>query len=272
MNVTVAPDDLGKGLAPGAAHYRAWVGPPEKYDLVSAMQFNLLTTLGLREHHYLLDLGCGSLRAGRLLIPYLLPGRYHGIEPEAWLIEEAIQKEIGPDLVRLKQPVFRHVSDFSLTGFARGFDFIVAQSIFSHTSQDQMRRCFAEARQIMGPSSVFAATFIVGDENYEGTGWVYPGCVTYTVDHFRKLAAEAGLGCRLLHCPHATGQTWMALVDPAHPLLQNDPTEQAQLSSIEVELDLCKRQLARVRKHLGVRMAINFHDWVRRVKRRRKSA
>lgn len=272
MHIADRANDLGTGLAPGAAHYRAWVGPPEKYDLVAAMQFNLLTTLGLREHHHVLDIGCGSLRAGRLLIPYLLPGRYHGIEPEAWLIEEAVQKEIGPDLVRLKQPVFRHVADFSLTGFGRGFDYIVAQSIFSHTSQAQIKRCLAEARQVMGPSSIFAATFIVGTDNYTGEGWVYPGCVTYTVDHFRRLAAEAGFGFRLLHCPHATGQTWAALVDPAHALLQTDPTEQNQLSPVEVELDLCKQQLGRMRKHAGVRLALGFHDWVRRVKRRRKSA
>jgi SAM-dependent methyltransferase len=271
MNANSAAD-LGMGLAPGAAHYRAWVGPPEKYDLVAAMQFNLLTALGLREHHYLLDIGCGSLRAGRLFIPYLLPGHYHGIEPEAWLIEEAIQKEIGRDLVHLKRPVFRHVADFSLTGFGRRFDYIVAQSIFSHTSQSQIRRCLKEARQVMGPESVFAATFITGKEDYDGEAWVYPGCVTYTVDHFRALVTEAGLACRLLHCPHATGQTWLAIVDPQHELLQRDPTEPARLSSIEVELDICKRQLDRVQKHRGVRLALGFHDWLRRVKRRRKSA
>ena len=49
-------------LPTGSHHHRAFVGPPEKYDIVSAMQFNLLTFLGLREDHYLLDIGCGSLR------------------------------------------------------------------------------------------------------------------------------------------------------------------------------------------------------------------
>jgi SAM-dependent methyltransferase len=57
---------------------------------MGATQFRLLTTLGLREHHSLLDFGCGSLRAGRLLIPYLLPGRYYGLEPNRCLIEDGI--------------------------------------------------------------------------------------------------------------------------------------------------------------------------------------
>ena len=66
--------DLGIGLVPGDPHYRAFVGPPEDYDLVSAMSFGLLTALGLRQHHALLDIGCGSMRVGRLLIPYLNVG------------------------------------------------------------------------------------------------------------------------------------------------------------------------------------------------------
>jgi len=37
------PDDLGEGLKPGDLHYRAYVGPPDRYDLVAAMTFNLLT-------------------------------------------------------------------------------------------------------------------------------------------------------------------------------------------------------------------------------------
>ena len=64
-------EDLGLGLRPGDPQYRAYVGPPEDYDLIAAMVFNLLTTLGLRQHHSVLDIGCGSLRIGRLLIPYL---------------------------------------------------------------------------------------------------------------------------------------------------------------------------------------------------------
>src|SRR5207302_381599 len=60
-----ARENLGLGLKPGDPHYRAYVGPPEDYDLIAAMTFNLLTTLCLRQHHSLLDIGCGSLRIGR---------------------------------------------------------------------------------------------------------------------------------------------------------------------------------------------------------------
>jgi len=145
--------------------YRAFIGPADKYDLTSALQFNLLTFLGLREEHFLLDVGCGSLAGGRLFIPYLLPRRYYGIEPFRWLIEEGIKNELGNDIIRVKQPVFSNNNEFMLSIFDRKFDFILAQSIFSHASQKQIRRCLSEAKNVMKPDSFFVATFVEGEEN-----------------------------------------------------------------------------------------------------------
>ena len=100
-------DRSEKPLSAGSHDYRAFVGPPENYDLVSAMQFNLLTLLGLKEHHFLLDVGCGSLRGGKLFIPYLVAEHYFGIEPEQWLIEEGLRHEIGDDIMDIKRPVLQ---------------------------------------------------------------------------------------------------------------------------------------------------------------------
>ncbi|MHC4422967.1 MAG: hypothetical protein ACYS1E_20600, partial [Planctomycetota bacterium] len=74
MSVRDLPRDEAQQLRAGAEHYMAYVGPPDRYDLMGASQFRLLCTLGLRAPHRLLDFGCGSLRAGRLFIPYLNPG------------------------------------------------------------------------------------------------------------------------------------------------------------------------------------------------------
>lgn len=60
-----------------------FTGPAEQYDLIGATQFALLYVLRLREHHRLLDIGCGSLRAGRMLISYLRPGGYTGVDQTA---------------------------------------------------------------------------------------------------------------------------------------------------------------------------------------------
>lgn len=203
--------DLGHSLPVGAHHYRAYVGPPEKYDLVSAMQFNLMTHLGLREFHYLLDVGCGSLRAGRLFIPYLLPAHYYGIEPEQWLIQEGIKNELGQEILRIKQPVFSHDSNFDCRCFNKKFDFVVAQSVFSHASQLQINECLSNVAKCLAPQGVMAATFVKGAADYEGKDWVYPDCVIYTVGKMRGLAAALGLTAEPINWPHPNGQTWLLI-------------------------------------------------------------
>ena len=204
-------DDFGQSLPIGAHHYRAYVGPPEKYDLVGAMQFNLLTHLGLREFHYLLDVGCGSLRAGRLFIPYLLPGHYYGIEPQSWLIEEGIKKELGREILQLKQPVFSHNANFNCLDFNQQFDFVMAQSIFSHASQAQIHQCLSEIGKSLQPTGVLAATFVAGTVDYQGEGWVYPDCVAYTPKQMMRIADAHNLTAETFDWPHPNGQTWLLI-------------------------------------------------------------
>lgn len=257
-------ESLGLGLAPGQRHYRAFVGLPERYDLVGAMQFNLLTALGLREHHFLLDIGCGSLRAGRLFIPFLQAGHYFGIEPEKWLVEEGIDKQVGADLIRLKQPSFHYDSNFPLTAFDRKFDFVVAQSIFSHTSASQIRQCLGEARKVLTPSSIFAATFVEGEEDYSGDEWVYPDCVSYTFEFFSRLVEQAGLSCRRLDWGHPNGQKWVAITLPdAQPLpVIADP---ASCGSLRAELEYCRQQLKKTVSHPYVQLGLGVRKILKRM-------
>jgi SAM-dependent methyltransferase len=210
-------DDLGHDLRGGAQHYRAFIGNSRVYDVLAAMQFNVLTLAGLREGHTLLDIGCGSLRAGRLFIPYLLPGNYYGVEPEEWLVQEGIDREVGADLVALKSPHFLHDNDFTLTRFERTFDYLLAQSVFSHATRAQITRCFSEAAQVMTPQSRFYATFFLGDHDYEGDEWVYPDLVPYTRKGMAAMATAQGLRCQLLDWPHPRKQTWMLLTPASAP-------------------------------------------------------
>ncbi len=263
--MAVIANGAEKDLPTGSHDYRAFVGPPNKYDLVSAMQFNLLTALGLREHHSLLDIGCGSLRAGRLFIPFLLPGHYYGIEPEQWLIEEGIDRELGHDVITLKQPVFSNDSNFTLSTFGRTFDFLLAQSIFSHASATQIRRCLDEACRVMTPTSIFAATFIKGDSNYTGEEWVYPGCVTYTPDFMAELAQEVGLALKPIKWAHPTEQTIVVIAHPDYIDQIELVTRQDQMEHLERELTAHHQALQRLETHPYVRFGIGFNNLLRRL-------
>lgn len=269
MTLKTQNDDLGKDLPIGSQHYRAWVGSAEIYDVMSATQFSLLTFLGLREHHHLLDIGCGSLRAGRLFIPYLLEGRYHGIEPEEWLVEEGVRNHVGDDLAQLRQPTFSHDDNFTLTTFDREFDFLVAQSIFSHASQAQIARCLSEAKRVMKPTAIFAANFSEGEENYTGSEWVYPGLVTYTLAHFTNLVEAQGLVCKRIDWPRVNELTWVAIAHPEYEKQIPDlgDVNVTKLTFLENELEICREQVAKLRNHPYVKVGLKIRrlmQWIAR--------
>ncbi|MBK5921006.1 hypothetical protein CCR80_08175 [Rhodothalassium salexigens] len=236
-------------LKAGDAHYTAYVGPPEQYDFMGATQFRLLCSLGLRRHHRVLDIGCGSLRAGRLLIPYLDPGRYHGIEPNTPLIDAAFEHELGHDIRRIKAPCFAHVDDFSIP-FDGRFDMIVAQSIYSHTGTGLLARSLTAIAGALAPAGQALVTIIEGGRDHPGDQWVYPGCVTVRPATLRRLAARAGLGCERLPWFHPR-QTWYRLTGPEARRLRR--RERRHLSGAvlgDPTLSLSHRPLARARASL----------------------
>lgn len=202
-------------LKPGDDHYRAYVGPPADYDLVAAMVFNLLTCTGLRQHHRVLDIGCGSLRVGRLLIPYLNEGHYAGIEPNRWLVEDGIANELGADMIRLKQPLLCFGDSPEGLDPALRFDVAIAQSIFSHCGQDLIHRWLSGVSGRLADDGALFATFLVDQADFAGDGWIYPGCVKFRPDTMARLAGEHGLGFRLLDWNHPR-QQWALFHKPGY--------------------------------------------------------
>ncbi|MGH7075121.1 MAG: class I SAM-dependent methyltransferase [Stellaceae bacterium] len=212
-------DGAAKSLPAGAGHYTAYVGPPGQYDLMGATQFRLLTTLGLREHHCLLDFGCGSLRAGRLFIPYLAPGNYHGLEPHRWLVEDAIERQLGANLALMKRPHFHWFDDFRAERCGTSFDFIIAQSIFSHAGADVIASALDGFRLALKPGGLALVTLLHpgqdGAREFHGAGWVYPQSVAHAPRTFARIVTAAGLAGRILPWFHPR-QTWYALArDPS---------------------------------------------------------
>jgi SAM-dependent methyltransferase len=207
-------ESLGAGLKPGDPHYRAYVGPPEDYDLIAAMTFNLLTTLGLRQHHSLLDLGCGSLRIGRLLIPYLNRRKYFGVEPNEWLVEEGTKRELGDALVQIKRPTFFFSDSPDTIAQAKtAFDFALAQSIFSHSGLDLIRNWLSAISRALAEDGALVATFLPGEEDSLRKGWVYPECVNYRTATLQRAAADLNLRFEILDWKHPR-QTWALFAAP----------------------------------------------------------
>lgn len=203
MVVFERPAD-GAAAAPGDADYRAFVGPPERYDAMGASQFALLHAMGLRDHHRVLDFGCGSLRLGRLLIPWLRPERYFAIEPEGWLIDAGFSEELGEDIRALKRPAFDGNADFDCTVFDVKFDFVMAQSILTHCGPDLFARFLDQLEKVLEPDGVALFSWIEdssdGAAEAPAPGWHYPHCVAYPKKAVLDMVRATGL--------HGTSLPW----------------------------------------------------------------
>jgi len=200
--------------AEGMGSHRKFVGPEERYDIVSAMTFNLLTTLGLRQHHRVLDIGCGSLRNGRLLIPYLNVGNYVGFEPNRWLVEAGIRHETGTDIIAIKKPRFFHSTSPDALDASLRFDYAFAQAIFIHSPMSLVRAWIGKAGQCLESNGLLLASFHVGEKDYEGDGWVYPGHVYFRMETMQEEAARAGFRFQTLSWRHPSGLAWGVFARP----------------------------------------------------------
>ena len=184
-------------------NYRDYVGQEHEYDFMGASQFSLLYMLGLRACHRLLDFGCGSLRAGRLLIPYLKPGNYHGFDPNSWLIEEAVRTE----QVSVRGSVLAN----SIEELSGPYDYILAHSVFTHTGVDLLTDYLGLWQELLAENGIGVATFYVSEKlSNRSTGWRYPKCFAYTKEYLQTTCQEAGLYFQILDWYHPR-QFWAAI-------------------------------------------------------------
>jgi hypothetical protein len=162
-----------------------------------------------------LDFGCGSLRLGRLLIPYLAAGNYAGLEPNAWLVEDALKRQLGDAIVSVKSPLFFANADFRADRCGTNFDFIIAQSIFSHAGADIIASSLSSFEAALADNGLVLLTVLhpgqQGVPEFFGSGWVYPGVVAHRPGTLARIFTTAGLShFRRLPWFHPR-QTWYAL-------------------------------------------------------------
>lgn len=134
-----------------------------KWDEVGLLQFEFMKNQGLEPHHILCDVACGSFRAGRLFIDYLEAGNYLGIDKQEVLIREGRIKEIGEDLWEEKNPEVIIDDNFEFRRFSKHPDFAIANSLFSHLSVSDIKRCLRNLADHATPGCKFFATYIMSD-------------------------------------------------------------------------------------------------------------
>jgi len=150
---------LAEGERSIRAHgHRRYVGG--LWDPVGRLQLEFLVHRGLLPHHAFLDIGCGALRGGIHLIPYLDPGNYFGMEKQAGLIQAALTEEISPEVVAARKPRLVVSADFDFARFGTRFDCALAHSLFTHLTAAEVMRCLRGLRPCMAPDGHLWATFL----------------------------------------------------------------------------------------------------------------
>lgn len=152
--------------------HRAVVGG--LWDQLGGLQRDFLITQGLQPEFRLLDVGCGSLRAGAPLAAWLNPGNYYGIDISRALIEAGYENEILAAGMSDRLPISNlFVTDDFAIPFDEMFDFALATSLFTHLTLDYLSRCLERLAPKMRMDGKFFATFFEG----EGQDVAHPGGV-----------------------------------------------------------------------------------------------
>ncbi|MEO1039972.1 MAG: class I SAM-dependent methyltransferase [Pseudomonadota bacterium] len=152
------------------------------WEELGALQFDFLVSQGLMPEDRLLDVGCGSLRAGVRLVPYLQPGRYYGLDLREELLDAGYEREIVPMGLasRLPRANLATVGDFDATGFGVTFNYAIAQSVFTHLPQDELARCLIALAPVFEPGGRFLVTYFERPADAQPGGVAHPrGIVTH---------------------------------------------------------------------------------------------
>jgi SAM-dependent methyltransferase len=143
--------------------HRRSIGNIRLWETLGKLQLDYLVGRGLEPKHYLLDVGCGPLRAGIHVIRYLESGHYYGVDLNGPVLEEARRLELPRQGLVDKRPVLAEMDDFAFGRLGRQFDYALAQSVFTHLPLNAIIRCLVEMDKALVAGGEFYATFFLND-------------------------------------------------------------------------------------------------------------
>ena len=124
-------------------------------------QFDLLLGLGLQPADRLLDLGCGCLRGGIHFVNWLDPGHYFGIDCNQSLLDAGLELELPRAGLadRLSREHLLRSDDYEASAFGVVFDWVLAQSLWSHLPWEEVRRSLQRIAPTVRPGGRLIATY-----------------------------------------------------------------------------------------------------------------
>lgn len=193
---------IKRALLTKAERRHLMVGPSELWRMKRDFQIQFLRSNGLKPEHYLLDIGCGTLRGGIPLIAYLLAGHYTGVESRSSVLEEG-RKELHEARLLDKHPTLLMVPDISELDLDQSFDFIWAFSVLFHMSDEILAKTLSSVSKHLSDTGVFFGNVNLGSGK-EGRWQRFP-VVWRSFEFYRTECSRVGLALSNLGPLHQLG-------------------------------------------------------------------
>lgn len=135
----------------------------DQFNEMGQEHFDYLMSKKLQPDHVFLDVGCGGLRTGQFIIPYLDNNNYFGLDRMPELIEFGLNNVLSAEIVFEKQPKFSVNDNFNCDFVDKPVDVAWCQSLMSHLSKDDITSCLSNIKNIMAPSGKIFFTYFRKD-------------------------------------------------------------------------------------------------------------
>lgn len=166
--------------------YKAAIGADEfNWNTHGDLQWAFLKTMGLRPEHKLLEIGCGTGRLARKVVPYLGYGCYTGLDISSGALEAARRLA---SIEGWDGNAPRFVQGSLPTG-SGPFDFVWAFSVFIHLPQVVMEGVMRTVALTMHPASRFCWSYVPEAQTYRSGVKQF----RHALEDYKHAAEQAGL-------------------------------------------------------------------------------
>jgi SAM-dependent methyltransferase len=168
-----------------------------------------------------MEVGCGSLSAGRHLLKYLDEGRYWGFERDRELFDAGVQAELPRMGVAVERGYYLVNDTFDFTAIPVKFDLVITSSQVRLMTLNSVARMTASVLRQLAPAGRFVMTWPENPDprSFEPIQWA-DGTITYPDRepfHYpfdvlaRVFEAMGGRAVRVDDASHPRGESVMVI-------------------------------------------------------------